>query len=69
MRDLLDGKYRIVRDLEIQMDDPLLPTEKVKAKFTGQVLNGRPHGLGEFTLNTGKQKSAKGIGMFEFGAL
>lgn len=47
------------------MIHPLHLKKVVKAKFSGETVNGKPHGLGEYRTEDG----ARGFGEFEDGQL
>ena len=68
IEDMLSGTHRIVNNLKITMPHPSSPTRTIECVFSGETVNGRPHGMGEFKWKD-EYKEGRGMGMFNNGLL
>lgn len=57
--------FRWVSELRIQMTDPWNKAKTVTAKYSGEILDGKPHGLGRFIV----EGEGHGFGNFKDGQL
>ena len=67
---MLSGTHRIVKDLKFTMphpDDPSL-WGTIECEFSGETVNGRAHGMGEFKW-IGDCGEGRGMGIFINGLL
>ena len=68
---MLNGTYRFVTDMSIQLRNPWDPSNIINAKYSGETVRGIAHGLGEFIWGE-EQRSRKchrGFGTFRHGKL
>ena len=66
---MLSGTHRIVNNLNITMPNPWGPSKEMECVFSGETVNGRPHGMGEFTWKDEDEVDGRGMGMFNNGLL